>query len=176
MEENTNSMHFYPLTQMNFLVTLGNGKGSAAFSEVTGIDSEVDVVDFRQGNAASLAPVKIPGLVKHQNITLKYGVTEDSSFREWIAACISEQRSAMERTTLTVELIDIRGGSPSSVPINSGDSGNAQKGNLIWSFSNAWVTKYQGPDLNAKESEIAMETVEIAYEELKMPIGFGTGA
>ncbi|MDR3294894.1 MAG: phage tail protein, partial [Clostridiales Family XIII bacterium] len=57
------SGHYYPLTKMNFLVTLPAAQGVAAFTEVTGIDSNVDVIEFRQGNAASLAPVKIPGLV-----------------------------------------------------------------------------------------------------------------
>ena len=66
----------YPLTKMNFLVSIPDLAGSmAAFSEVTGIEASVDVVEFRQGNAHSLAPVKIPGLVKHGNITLKMGYT-----------------------------------------------------------------------------------------------------
>ena len=54
----------YPLTKMNFLVTVDGVAGTAAFSEVTGIESTVDVIEFRQGNAGSLAPVKLPGLVK----------------------------------------------------------------------------------------------------------------
>ena len=65
----------YPLTKMNFYVSVANVSGTAAFSEVTGIDASVDVIEFRQGNANSLAPVKIPGLVKHGNITLKMGYT-----------------------------------------------------------------------------------------------------
>ena len=46
----------YPLTKMNFLVSIPDLAGSmAAFSEVTGIEASVDVVEFRQGNAHSLA-------------------------------------------------------------------------------------------------------------------------
>ena len=55
---------FYPLTKMNFLVHVDQVEGTAAFSEVTGIEATVDVIEFRQGNANSLAPVKIPGLVR----------------------------------------------------------------------------------------------------------------
>ena len=64
----------YPLTKMNFLVTADSVSGTAAFSEVSGIEATVDVIEFRQGNANSMAPVKIPGLVKHGNVTLKMGV------------------------------------------------------------------------------------------------------
>ena len=42
-------------------------------------------------------------------------------------------------------------------------------GGKIWKLKNAWVTKYTGPDLNAMQSEIAIESVELAYEELEIP-------
>ena len=105
----------YPLTKMNFLVSIPDLAGSmAAFSEVTGIEASVDVVEFRQGNAHSLAPVKIPGLVKHGNITLKMGYTIGNGFKKWIQECVSETRGAMPRKTVTIELLDIRDGSPNS--------------------------------------------------------------
>ncbi|NLV85915.1 MAG: hypothetical protein GX025_01655, partial [Clostridiales bacterium] len=72
---------YYPLTKMNFLVSVDEVQGVAAFSEVTGIDATVDVIEFRQGNSHSLAPVKIQGLVKHGNITLKMGYTREQSFK-----------------------------------------------------------------------------------------------
>ena len=80
----------YPLTKMNFLVTVDGVDGTAAFSEVSGVESSVDVIEFRQGNAHSLATVKIPGLVKHGNITLKFGYTLDSAFKNWILECVSD--------------------------------------------------------------------------------------
>jgi phage tail-like protein len=71
----------YPLTKMNFIVNVDGVAGTAAFSEVSGIEASVDVVEFRQGNANSLAPVKIPGLVKHGNVTLKMGYIISSAFK-----------------------------------------------------------------------------------------------
>ncbi|MCL1823002.1 MAG: phage tail protein [Oscillospiraceae bacterium] len=164
--------HFYPLTKMNFLVSVGNyGAGTAAFSEVTGIDSSVDVIEFRQGNAASLAPVKIPGLVKHGNITLKYGVTKDSSFKEWVLKCVSEQRAKIDRQSVTIELIDIiDNDSPTAIVTSAGDAKH-----MVWTLKNAWVAKYTGPDLNATTSEVAIESVEIAYEEILIPGGKAAG-
>lgn len=153
----------YPLTKMNFLVSVPDLGGTmAAFSEVTGIEATVDVVEFRQGNAHSLAPVKIPGLVKHGNITLKMGYTIGNGFKKWIQECVSETRGAMPRKTVTIELLDIRDKSPDSTY-------ETIQGNITWILKEAWVTKYSGPDLNASTSEVAIETVELAYEELTIP-------
>lgn len=153
----------YPLTKMNFLVSVTGLTGAmAAFSEVTGIDASVDVIEFRQGNAHSLAPVKIPGLVKHGNITLRMGYTIGNGFKKWIQDCVSEIRGAIPRQDITIELLDIRPKSPDS-------KYESQQGNTVWILKDAWVCKYNGPDLNASTSEVAIESVEIAYEELTIP-------
>ena len=152
----------YPLTKMNFLVRVANVEGTAAFSQVTGIDASVDVIEFHQGNANSLAPVKIPGLVKHGNITLRFGYTLDSAFKTWIQECVSEVRGEMPRNDVQIELIDINGGSPQTLA-------TSVTGTRVWLLTNAWVTKYTGPELDAKTSDVAMESVELAYEELVIP-------
>lgn len=164
MPDSANGGLYYPLTKMNFIVSLGEGGGDmAAFNEVTGIDASVDVIEFRQGNSHSLAPVKIQGLVKHGNITLKMGYVRNQEFKNWIIQCVSEHRGATPRKQVSIELIDITNGSPDSV-----DSTTSADG-VVWVLSNAWVTKYNGADLNASVSEVAIESVEIAYEELTIP-------
>lgn len=152
----------YPLTKMNFLVTVDNVNGTTAFNEVSGVEASVDVIEFRQGNAHSLAPVKLPGLVKHGNVTLKMGYTTDSAFKTWIQECVSEVRGEMPRNNVSIELIDINGGAPQSAITSI-------SGSTVWILTNAWVTKYTAPDLNSTASEVAIESVEIAYEELVIP-------
>ena len=152
----------YPMTKMNFLVTVDGVSGTAAFSEVSGVEATVDVIEFRQGNADSLAPVKIPGLVKHGNVTLKFGYTLDSAFKTWIQECVSEVRGEMPRNNVQIEMIDINGGAPNSKV-------DSITGTRVWVLTNAWVTKYTAPDLDAKTSDVAIESVEIAYEELVIP-------
>ena len=152
----------YPLTKMNFLVTVSGIAGTAAFSEVTGVEGTVDVIEFRQGNSASLAPVKIPGLVKHGNVTLKMGYIIDSPFKTWIQECVSETRGQMPRYDVTIELIDINPGAPSQLV-------TTPQGTRTWTLTNAWVCKYNAPDLDAGNSGVAIESVEIAYEELVIP-------
>lgn len=152
----------YPLTKMNFLVTVDNVNGTAAFNEVSGVEASVDVIEFRQGNAHSLAPVKLPGLVKHGHVTLKMGYTTDSAFKTWIQECVSEVRGEMPRNNVSIELIDINGGAPQNAVTSI-------SGSTVWILTNAWVTKYTAPDLNSTASEVAIESVEIAYEELVIP-------
>lgn len=152
----------YPLTKMNFMVNVNNINATAAFSEVSGIEASVDVIEFRQGNANSLAPVKIPGLVKHGNVTLKFGYTLNSAFKTWIQECVSEVRGEIPRNDLQIELIDINGGAPQQIATSI-------TGERVWILTNAWVTKYNAPDLDAKTSDVAIESVEIAYEELVIP-------
>ena len=152
----------YPLTKMNFLVTVDGVSGTAAFSEVTGVEATVDVIEFRQGNANSLAPVKIPGLVKHGNVTLKFGYTLDSAFKTWIQECVSETRGEIPRNNVQIELIDINTGAPQTVSTQV-------TGTRVWVLTNAWVAKYNAPDLDAKTSDVAIESVELAYEELIIP-------
>ena len=152
----------YPLTKMNFLVTVDGISGTAAFSEVTGVESSVDVIEFRQGNANSLSPVKIPGLVKHGNVTLKMGYTLDSAFKTWIQEGVSEVRGEMPRNNVQIEMIDINGGAPQQMA-------QTVTGTRVWILTNAWVAKYNAPDLDAKTSDVAIESVEIAYEELIIP-------
>lgn len=155
---------YYPLTKMNFVVSVDGISGSAAFSEVTGVDASVDVIEFRQGNAGSLAPVKIPGLVKHGNITLRMGYTRSQDFKTWIQACVSERRNENIRHNVVIELIDIVTTDQSPQSVTEGVDST-----LTWILKDAWVCKYTGPDLNASASEVAIESVEIAYEELVIP-------
>ena len=152
----------YPLTKMNFIVNVENVAGTAAFSEVSGIEASVDVIEFRQGNANSLAPVKLPGLVKHGNVTLKMGYTMDSTFKEWIRECVSERRGQIPRADVTIELVDTNAKAPDKVETSI-------VGDRVWLLKNAWVTKYNAPDLDAKTSDVAIESVELAYEELVIP-------
>lgn len=165
---------FYPLTKMNFVVSIatteGSGTARAAFNEITGVEATVDVIEFRQGNSESLSPVKVPGLVKHGNVTMKFGYTHSNDFKKWIDSCITSTRKGMPRTDVTIELIDITTkDSPTSLVTTAGTSNT-------WILKNAWVTKYTAPDLNAMQSEIAIESVEIAYETLTIPVTTQAGS
>jgi phage tail-like protein len=68
----------------------------------------------------------------------------------------------MPRSKVSIELIDVNGGTPSTAVTSI-------TGTRVWVLTNAWVTKYTAPDLNATANEVAIESVELAYEELVIP-------
>ena len=90
------------------------------------------------------------------------GYTLDSAFKTWIQECVSETRGEMPRNNVQIELIDINTGAPQTV-------NTTVTGTRVWILTNAWVTKYNAPDLDAKTSDVAIESVELAYEELIIP-------
>lgn len=160
------SQNVYPMTKMSFFVTT-NSSETAAFTEVTGFDASVDVIEFRQGSASTAAFSKLPGLVHHGNITFKAGLTNNAGFIEWAKNCVTEKRGIIARKTLTIDLYDI-----GSTAVSTQTAGN---GALQWQLKNAWVTKLNMPDLDAKTSEVAIISMEVAYEEIVYPT-FGTAS
>ena len=89
-------------------------------------------------------PMKLPGLKKYGNITLKQGVADSDVLYQWMTAGVEGD---VERKTLTITLISAEGDDAAS-----------------WQVINAWPTKYTAPDFNATSSEVAIESLEIAHE------------
>lgn len=158
----------YPMTKMSFIVSTAD-KGTAAFTEVTGVESTVDVIEYRVGNAKTLALSKIPGLVRHGNVTLRLGVTQSNEFINWAMECVSEKRNPITRQDVVIELIDV--GSTNDFTSNTETGAASNKGGKVWTLRHAFVSKLNLPDLDAKTSDIAIMSMEIAYEELD----FGNG-
>jgi phage tail-like protein len=72
----------WPLPAFHFEVTIGATDGlKGAFSEVTGLNSETQVIEYRHGNSPVYTPIKMPGITKVGNVTLKSGIFKsDNSF------------------------------------------------------------------------------------------------
>lgn len=134
-----------PYRNFRFTVEI-DGLAVAAFSEVTGFDATIDVVEYREGNDSMITPRKYPGLIKYGNITLKWGTAETLELFEWLTDI---QNGTIERKTVTITALDAAGSPAAS-----------------WRLINAWPVKYTAPDLNATASEIAMESIELAHEGL----------
>ena len=120
-----------------------DGLEAGGFSEVSGFDVSIDVIEYREGDMVE-TPMKYPGLKKYGNITLKKGVTDATVLYEWIMAGVEGD---VERKTITITLNDPAGETVAS-----------------WQVINAWPTKYTAPDFNATSSEAAIESLEIAHE------------
>lgn len=117
----------------------------ANFSEVTGFDANIDVMEYREGDMVT-TPMKEPGLKKYGNISLRRGVGDGKAMWDWIYEGIDDA-TEVHRTTITITLLDQTGTAVAS-----------------WQVINAWPMKYTAPDLSATASEIAIESLEVVHE------------
>lgn len=139
----------WPLPKFHFSVT--GIPGNPVFQEVTGLDSEAQIIEYRAGNSAIFAPIKMPGLQKVGNVTMKKGIfVTDSTLWTWFN---SIAMNTITRSTVVVNLLD-ETGAP----------------RMIWTLNNAWPTKLTGTDLRSDGNEVAVESIEIAYETLSVSI------
>jgi phage tail-like protein len=135
-----------PYAQFNFLIEL-DGLTVAGFTEVGGIDTESDVIEYRNGNDEATVR-KLPGLRKYSNITLKRGYTENLELWGWRKTTEDGQT---ERRDGVIILLD-----------------EARQPVLRWIFRQGWISKYEGAALNSTTNEAAIESIEIAHEGIVM--------
>ena len=134
-----------PFGNFNFLVEI-DGITRAAFHDVTGFDSTIDVIEHREGGENTTVR-KLPGVTKYSNITLKWGITDDRQLYEWHRDVI---QGTVQRKNGSIVGLDRRGNEV-----------------LRWNFFNAWPAKYDAPDFNAEGNDVAIETLELAHEGLE---------
>ena len=136
----------WPLPKFYFTVTLGE-IGEASFQEVDGLDSETQVIEYRHGDSPSFYPIKMPGLGKVGNVTMRKGIfVNDNKFWDWYNEI---KLNTIARRTVTISLLD--------------EEGNPR---MTWTLNNAWPTKITGTDLKSEGNEVAVESIEVAYETL----------
>lgn len=140
----------WPLPKFYFSVT--GIPGNPIFQEVTGLETEVQVIEYRAGNNPVFSPVKMPGLAKVGNVTMKKGIfVTDSSLWTWFN---SIQMNTIERSTIVVNLLDQTG-----------------KPQYIWTLNNAFPIKLTGTDLKSDGNEVAVESIEVAFQTMTVSLG-----
>ena len=136
----------WPLPKFYFSVNFGGGE-SVAFQEVSGLESETQVIEYRHGNSPTFSSIKMPGLAKVGNVTMRKGVfLSGTSFWTWYEAI---KMNTIKRRTVVISLLD--------------EAGNPT---MVWTLNNAWPTKVTGTDLKSEGNEVAVESIEIAFETL----------
>ena len=132
-----------PYTGFNFIVNIQGMK--AGFSECGGLSGETTIVEYREGNE-DITARKLPGQRKFTNITLQRGFTSSKELWEWRKKVMQGQT---QRLSGTITLLD-----------------ESRKPALVWQFFEGWPSKWEGPALNAKNNEVAIEKLEICHEGL----------
>ena len=141
----------YPFKKYNYKVEI-KGITEASFSEVSGFDASIDVIEYREGDEGVNYSRKLNGLTKFGNVTMKWGMTSYVSFYEWVMDVSSGKALGEDRCKdVTITLFD--------------DDGSTSL--AVWNLYAAWPSKYTAPDFNASSSEIAFESVELVYESME---------
>lgn len=134
-----------PYKNFRFLLEI-DGIVQAGFSECTGFGSNIEVIEYKEGGDINHVR-KLPGKVSYPDITLKWGITDSSELYEW-------HKSAIDGVTVrrngSIILLD--------------DTANEK---VRWNFYDAWPSKWDGPDFNAKGNEVAVETLTISCEMIE---------
>lgn len=137
----------YPLPKFHFLVEWGGSR--IGFSEVTGLDMQIEPIEYREGSSPQYTKIKMPGLQKFSNITLKRGTFNgDKEFYKWMRTV---SLNTIERRDLVISLLN-----ENHEPV------------ISWKVINAFPIKVQASDLKADGNEVAIETLELAHEGLSI--------
>lgn len=136
-----------PFKNFNFRVEI-DGVASAAFRSVSGLAAEAEVIEFREGADGLSSSRKLPGRVRYPNVTLRRGLTTSPDLWNWWKTV---RDGTLQRRTVVITLLD-----------------DSHQAILRWSLRDAWIVKYEVPELDAQANEVAIETIELAHEGLEL--------
>jgi phage tail-like protein len=137
----------YPLPKFHFTVEWGGTR--IGFTEVTGLTTETEVIEYREGNNKEYSKTKMPGMQKFGNVTLKRGTFQgDNQYFDWWKTV---NLNKIERRDLTISLLN-----ENHEPV------------MVWKVKNAWPVKVQSADLKSDANEVAIESIELAHEGLSI--------
>ena len=136
----------YPLPAFHFQVEWGATR--IGFTEVGGLSIENQAIEYREGSSPISSVQKMPGMPKFANISLKRGIVpKDNEFFDWLNTTLN----TVERRDSTISLLNEK-----HEPV------------MVWKVTNAFPVKVEGPGLKSTGNEVAIETIELAHEGLRI--------
>ncbi len=144
----------YPVPKYYFEVSWeGAANGSIICSEASGLNSSDDVIEYRDGKSENLYVTKRPGLHKFEDVVLSKAVFEnDEDFATWHNK-VAQERTEFRDTVTIVLKNDL------AEPV------------MTWELQNAWVSKWEMPDMNSSASEVSVEKITVVYERCEVTFG-----
>lgn len=136
-----------PYHQHRFRVDI-QGITKAGFAEVHIPESQIDIIEYWEGGK-SMPVTRLSGKVQHENVILKWGITDNSELSDWWSL-VQKEGCTPHKKDVCIILMD--------------DAGNDK---IKWLFTNAWPIKYHASDLNALESGVCLEMVEITFDRMQ---------
>ncbi len=141
----------YPLPKFHFELEWGGVR--MGFTEVSGLDFETEVIEYREGNLPTYNKTKQPGMTKFTDVILKRGIVLDNFeyYEQWVKTAMFQEKKETYRRTVTIKLLN-----------------EEHKAIVVWTLSKAWPSKIQSTDLKADANEVAIETMTLVHEGLVM--------
>ena len=139
-----------PYSAFNYQVELEPGQGDkvdAGFSDVSGLNAEVTVAEYRNGNSRVNHVSKIPGIHKAGDVTLKRGVIGAQNLWNWLDEVRQGKISAKRNVSIKL--------------LNEDRSETV----VTWRLKNAMPVKWTGPTLTGKGGgDVAIEELVLSVE------------
>lgn len=137
----------YPLPNFHYSVKWCDDEENINFSEVTGLNVETKVIEYREGANKEYVAYKMPGHKTYPKVTLKRGVTAtDNGFFEWWEKA---QLNTVERRDVLISLLN-----------------EAHEAVVTWNLKDAWPSKVSFGSLQAKGDEVLIEELQLECEGL----------
>lgn len=143
----------YPFTSFNFAVEINRGEEgrplvSAAFSDCDGLEMSMEVKTIREGGAND-RQIRLNGMVAYGQLTLKRGMTESFELWTWFRDSVRDPRL---RASAEVVLL--------------GADGESERARF--QLSRCVPVKIKAPAFNARDGQVAIEELQVAYETLTL--------
>lgn len=119
----------------------------AGFSECTGLESTIDVEEYKEGGNNS-GVLKFATRTTHSAITLRRGVGLNNDLWEWHNGFVLGRGKRRDGLIILQD--------------------EDHKAVRSWRIRRALPIKYSGPSLNANQSAVAIEELQIAHEGLEL--------
>lgn len=142
-----------PYNRFNFLVDLGDGNTEgpdAGFAEVRGLGMQLEVIEYRNGNSRENEPMKITGLARVGDVTLRRGLIGSLTLYRWINQIRNGDTNALRTVTIQLQ--------------NEDHTATVQ----TWKLLRARIVKHVSGPFNAKGGDVAMEEMVLAFERLEL--------
>lgn len=117
------------------------------FSEVSGIERDVQIEDFREGGLNDYTH-KLATVTKYQNLTLKRGIGDATELWQWHQDVVNGK---IERRQVNVVLVDFAG-----------------RDTWRWVVEKAYPVKWTGASFNATTNGVLVESVEFVHNGVRL--------
>ncbi len=142
-----------PYNRFNFLVDLGDGNTEgpdAGFAEVSGLGMQLEVIEYRNGNSRENEPMKITGLARVGDVTLRRGLIGSLTLYRWMVQIRDGDTNALRTVTIQLQ--------------------NEEHTQVVqtWKLLRARIVKHVSGPFNARGGDVAMEEMVLAFERLEL--------